>query len=101
MENIERATRSICQTHWHCAADGRSPGEHVPIARLAGESDEEFYCVITNCNEAISHFRHARMASVVFCDGHVAMEKMEAGSLDHNLTGQFIGRLRMEILALQ
>jgi prepilin-type processing-associated H-X9-DG protein len=37
---------------------------------------EEFYYVSTNRNEATAHFRHAQKASVVFCDGHVAMEKM-------------------------
>ena len=59
---------------------------------------EEFYYVSTNRNEATAHFRHAQKAGVVFGDGHVAMEKMESGSLDHNLPGQFVGRLRTEIL---
>ncbi len=59
---------------------------------------EEFYYVSTNRNEATAHFRHAQKASVVFGDGHVAMEKMETGSLDQYLPGQFVGRLRAEIL---
>ena len=59
---------------------------------------EEFYYVSTNRNEATAHFRHAQKASVVFCDGHVAMEKMESGSLDQNLPQQFVGRLRAELL---
>jgi hypothetical protein len=37
---------------------------------------------------------------VVFGDGHVAMEKMEPGSLDQYLPAQFVGRLRPEILDL-
>jgi len=59
---------------------------------------EEFYYVSTNRNEATAHFRHAQRASAVFCDGHVAMEKMEPGSRDPNLPGQFVGRLRPEFL---
>ena len=59
---------------------------------------EESYYVSTNRNEATAHFHHAQRASVVFCDGHVAMEKPEAGSLDQNMPGQFVGRLRSEIL---
>jgi prepilin-type processing-associated H-X9-DG protein len=61
---------------------------------------EEFYYVSTNYNEATAHFRYAQRASVVFCDGHVAMEKPEAGSLDQNLPSQFVGRLKSEILAV-
>ncbi len=60
---------------------------------------EEFYYVSTNRNEATAHFRHAQKAGVVFADGHVAMEKMDNGSLDQNLPKQFVGRLRAEILA--
>ena len=59
---------------------------------------EEFYYVSTNRYEATAHFRHAQKAGVVFADGHVAMEKMEDGSLDQNLPKQFVGRLRAEIL---
>jgi len=60
---------------------------------------EEFYYISTNRYEATAHFRHAEKANAAFCDGHVAMEKMEAGSLDQNLPKQFVGRLRAEILA--
>lgn len=45
------------------------------------------------------HFRHAQEANVVFCDGHVGREKMVLGSLDQKLPAQFVGRLRLEILA--
>lgn len=61
---------------------------------------EEFYYVNTNRSEATAHFRHAHRADVVFCDGHVAPETMEPGSLDWNLPGQFVGRLRAELLSL-
>jgi prepilin-type processing-associated H-X9-DG protein len=62
---------------------------------------EEFYYVHTNRFEATVHFRHAQKAAAVFVDGHVAMEKMEAGSLDARLPAQQVGRLRAEILAFQ
>ena len=61
---------------------------------------EEFYYVSTSRNEATAHFRHARKANAGFCDGHVATERPAPGSLDMNLPGAFVGRLRPEILAL-
>ena len=61
---------------------------------------EEWYYVSTNRNEASAHFRHGRKANVLFCDGHVAMEKPDAGSIDQKLPSQFVGRLRPEILAV-
>ena len=45
-----------------------------------------------------AHFRHAQNANVTFCDGHVAMEKMVAGSRDTHLPNQNVGQLRPEIL---
>ena len=62
---------------------------------------EEWYYVSTNRNEATAHFRHAQRANAVFCDGHVAPERMEAGSLDQNLPAQFVGRLRPDVLAVR
>jgi prepilin-type N-terminal cleavage/methylation domain-containing protein/prepilin-type processing-associated H-X9-DG protein len=59
---------------------------------------EEFYYVSANRTEATAHFRHATRANAVFADGHVAMEKMAADSLDLNLPQQNVGRLRAEIL---
>jgi prepilin-type N-terminal cleavage/methylation domain-containing protein/prepilin-type processing-associated H-X9-DG protein len=59
---------------------------------------EEFYYVSTNRNEATAHFRHARRASVVFCDGHVGGESLAPDSLDSRLPRQFVGRLRDEVL---
>ena len=61
---------------------------------------EEFYYVSTNRNEATAHFRHAQEAGAAFCDGHAAMEKMEAGSLDQKMPQQFVGRLRAAMLTV-
>lgn len=81
-------------------ADAAQVNTFQPPASSENPMLEEFYYMSTNRNEATTHFRHAQKASVVFCDGHVAMEKMEVGSLDQNLPGQFVGRLRAEILAV-
>ena len=79
-------------------ADAAQVNTFQPPASPENPMLEEFYYVSTNRNEATAHFRHAQKASVVFCDGHVAMEKMEPGSLDQNLPGQFVGRLRTQCL---
>ncbi len=79
-------------------ADAAQVNTFQPPASRSNPMLEEFYYVSTNRSEATAHFRHAQRASAVFGDGHVAMEKMEAGSLDQNLPGQFVGRLRVEIL---
>lgn len=59
---------------------------------------EEFYYVDNTTKPPNGHFRHSQKASVVFCDGHVGLEKFVPGSIDKNLPGQFVGRLRPEIL---
>jgi len=59
---------------------------------------EEFYYVSTNVAEATAHFRHAKKSEVLFCDGHVAPEHPEPGSLDIRLSNQLVGRLPPEIL---
>lgn len=59
---------------------------------------EEFYYVSTNRTEATAHFRHTRQANAGFCDGHVASERFEAGSIDSRLPHQYVGRLRPEAL---
>jgi prepilin-type processing-associated H-X9-DG protein/prepilin-type N-terminal cleavage/methylation domain-containing protein len=79
-------------------ADAAQVNTFQPPASKSNPLLEEFYYVSTNRNEATAHFRHAQRANVVFCDGHVAAEKMEPGSLDQNLPGQLVGRLRSEIL---
>lgn len=82
-------------------ADSAQVNTFQPPASPTNPMLEEFYYVNTNRNEATAHFRHAEKASVVFCDGHVAMEKMETDSLDQMLPTQHVGRLRPEALALQ
>lgn len=62
---------------------------------------EEFYYISANTAEATVHFRHGRKANVLFCDGHVASESPEPGSLDRRLPAQFVGRLRSAILREQ
>ena len=61
---------------------------------------EEWYWVDNTKSPPNGHFRHAKKAVVVFCDGHVAPEKMVAGSLDQNMPRQFVGRLRPESLLI-
>ena len=62
---------------------------------------EEWYFVDDDTSQPNGHFRHKQRANAVFCDGHVAPEKMVAGSLDMRLPSQFVGALRREILALR
>jgi prepilin-type N-terminal cleavage/methylation domain-containing protein/prepilin-type processing-associated H-X9-DG protein len=61
---------------------------------------EEWYYVDNSVDYPNGHFRHGTKANVTFCDGHVAMESMVAGSLDPRLPIQFVARLRPEILTL-
>jgi prepilin-type N-terminal cleavage/methylation domain-containing protein/prepilin-type processing-associated H-X9-DG protein len=67
---------------------------------------EEFYYLDLETNYANpnntpnAHFRHAQKANVTFADGHVAVEKPVAGSIDQRLPNQFLGQLRPEILTL-
>jgi prepilin-type processing-associated H-X9-DG protein len=81
-------------------ADAAQVNTFQPPASKSNPLLEEFYYVSTNRNEATAHFRHAQRANAVFCDGHVAAEKMESGSLDQNLPREFVGRLRPEILTV-
>lgn len=77
-------------------ADAARVNTFQPPASPENPMLEEFFYVSTNRNDVTAHFRHAQNASVVFFDGHVAMEKLEVGSLEQNLPGQFVGRLRMK-----
>jgi iron complex transport system substrate-binding protein len=81
-------------------ADAAQVNTFQPPATPENPLLEEFYYVSTNRSEATAHFRHGQKAGVGFCDGHVAMEKMEPGSLDQKLPGQFVGRLRAELLSI-
>ena len=81
-------------------ADSAQVNTFQPPASRSNPMLEEFYYVSTNRNEATAHFRHTQRALAVFGDGHVAAERMDAGSLDRNLPDQFVGRLRPEKLAV-
>jgi prepilin-type N-terminal cleavage/methylation domain-containing protein/prepilin-type processing-associated H-X9-DG protein len=59
---------------------------------------EEWYYVDQNAGYPNGHFRHTERANAVFCDGHVAAERMVTGSQDMRLPQHFVGRLRPEIL---
>jgi prepilin-type N-terminal cleavage/methylation domain-containing protein/prepilin-type processing-associated H-X9-DG protein len=61
---------------------------------------EEFYYVSDDPSYPNGHFRHAKRANVVFCDGRVDKEKMVSDSLDQKLPGENVGRLRTEILVI-
>jgi prepilin-type processing-associated H-X9-DG protein len=57
---------------------------------------EEFYYI--DATEPTAHFRHRDSALTVFCDGHVAAQKMEPGSLDDRLPNANVGRLPSGLL---
>ena len=86
-------------------ADAAQVNDFQPPASRAHPMLEEWYYLDNPTNHSSpsyyphGHFRHAQRASVVFCDGHVGREVMVAGSLDQKLPGQFVGRLRPEILS--
>jgi prepilin-type processing-associated H-X9-DG protein len=61
---------------------------------------EEWYYLDNTTNQPNGHFRHSRRAEVVFGDGHVASERMLAGTLDRRLPQQNVGLLRKEALVL-
>ncbi len=79
-------------------ADAAQVNDFQPPASRNNPMLEEFYYVDTNAAYPNAHFRHSQKASVLFCDGHVAPEKFVAGSIDKRMPGQFVGRLRAEIL---
>jgi prepilin-type N-terminal cleavage/methylation domain-containing protein/prepilin-type processing-associated H-X9-DG protein len=74
--------------------DFQAPASHInPML-------EEWYYVDNTVNYPNGHFRHAKKASVVFCDAHVGLESYVPGSIDSKLPAQFVGRLRPECLVL-
>jgi len=79
-------------------ADAGQVNTFQPPASPVNPMLEEFYYVCTN--EATAHFRHSKRANVLFCDGHVALEKPLPDSLDRRLLNQVIGRLRSEVLTI-
>jgi len=62
---------------------------------------EEWYYVDDSLSQPNAHFRHSQQAGVVFCDGHVGLERFVPGSIDPRLPAQWVGRLRSEILDLE
>jgi prepilin-type N-terminal cleavage/methylation domain-containing protein/prepilin-type processing-associated H-X9-DG protein len=81
-------------------ADAVQVNDFQPPASHSNPMLEEWYYVDSNAVYPNGHFRHAQRANAVFCDGHVALEKFVPGSLDQRLPGQFVGRLRPEILVI-
>jgi prepilin-type N-terminal cleavage/methylation domain-containing protein/prepilin-type processing-associated H-X9-DG protein len=59
---------------------------------------EEFYYL--NKSEPTAHFRHSRLAEIVFCDGHVESSRMLEGSLDSRLPEARVGLLPTEFFEL-
>ncbi len=88
-------------------ADAAQINDFLAPASPSNPMLEEFYYVDIQTNHSSrsyypnGHFRHAQRANVAFCDGHVANEKMEPGSLDKRLPSQFVGQLPAEILRVQ
>jgi prepilin-type N-terminal cleavage/methylation domain-containing protein/prepilin-type processing-associated H-X9-DG protein len=62
---------------------------------------EEWYYIDSSTNQPNGHFRHAKRANVLICDGHVALERFVPGSIDPRMPAQFVGRLRPEILSVR
>ena len=88
-------------------ADAAQANDFQAPASRSNPMIEEWYYLeaATNFSSAgyyaHGHFRHAERANVTFADGHVAAEKMVAGSRDRRLPTQNLGQLRTEILAAQ
>jgi prepilin-type N-terminal cleavage/methylation domain-containing protein/prepilin-type processing-associated H-X9-DG protein len=57
---------------------------------------EEFYYI--NDTEPTVHFRHNRRANVLYCDGHIDVERPLAGSIDTRLPSELVGRLPAQLL---
>ena len=87
-------------------ADTAQANDFQPPATRATPLLEEWWYLDAATNFASGayyghgHFRHAQQANVTFADGHVGMEKMLPGSIDHRLPAQNLGQLRTEILTL-
>jgi prepilin-type N-terminal cleavage/methylation domain-containing protein/prepilin-type processing-associated H-X9-DG protein len=72
-------------------ADAAQANTFQPPASPEHPMLEEFYYVTTN--EPTTHFRHGKVAEVLFCDTHVEAQPNAPGSLDSRLPGQRIGIL--------
>jgi prepilin-type N-terminal cleavage/methylation domain-containing protein/prepilin-type processing-associated H-X9-DG protein len=79
-------------------ADAGQVNTFQPPASPTHPMLEEFYYV--NYKESTTHFRHAKTANSLFCDGHVGREKPDTNSLDTRMPRETIGWLRPEIVLL-
>jgi prepilin-type processing-associated H-X9-DG protein/prepilin-type N-terminal cleavage/methylation domain-containing protein len=95
-----------CPTETALFADAAQVNDFQPPASHMHPMLEEWYYLDNPTNYPSpnyyphGHFRHSQRANVTFCDGHVGTETMVPGSLDPKLPGQFVGRLRPEILVV-
>ncbi len=85
-------------THTVVFADAAYVNTFLAPASPSNPMLEEFFYVSTNPTEATAHFRHARQANAVFCDGHVERENPQPGSLDTRLPDKWVARLRPQCL---
>ncbi len=81
-------------------ADAAQVNTWQPPASASHPMLEEWYYIDDNALQPNGHFRHSRQAGVVFCDGHVGLEKPLENSFDRRLPNQLVGQLRSEILIL-
>jgi prepilin-type N-terminal cleavage/methylation domain-containing protein/prepilin-type processing-associated H-X9-DG protein len=87
-------------------ADAAQVNNFEPPASRSNPMLEEWYYLDLETNYSSpdnypnGHFRHSQKANVIFCDGHVGLERFVPGSIDPLLPSQFVGQLRPEILAL-
>lgn len=79
-------------------ADAAQVNTWQPPASKANPMLEEWYYVDSSTQQPNGHFRHRERGNAVFCDGHVAPERMAPGSLDARLPNQFVGSFRSELL---
>jgi len=82
-------------------ADAAQVNDFQPPASKTNPMLEEWYYVDSTTNYPNGHFRHSQRANVLFCDGHVALEKFLPGSVDLRMPGQFVGRLRPEVINVE
>ena len=95
--NVSRITQPAGLT---LLADAAQVNTWQAPASASNPMLEEWYYVDNSINQPNGHFRHGRRANVLFCDGHVALERCVPGSIDQRLPSQLVGRLRAEILTL-
>jgi prepilin-type N-terminal cleavage/methylation domain-containing protein/prepilin-type processing-associated H-X9-DG protein len=87
-------------------ADAAQINDFQPPASPSNPMLEEWYYLDNPTNYPSDsyyphgHFRHSRMANVMFCDGHVALENFVPDSIDPKLPNQFVARFRPEILLI-